>query len=103
MYWLKEQNFRQCRNGAFVGSANSTRQRWGCFSIEIQRANFFHIFGNNLKIRPVRPIKMAPLLMETFHMTPYWQKSAQRSRRRSPDKTREKKEKDKDKEEKKNK
>ena len=37
---------------------------------------------------------MAPLLMETFHMTPYLQKSAQRSRR-SPDKTRKKKDKDK--------
>ena len=59
MYWLKEQDFRECRNGAFVGSANSTRQRWGCFSMEIQRANFFHIFGNNLKIRAVRPIKIS--------------------------------------------
>ena len=38
---------------------------------------------------------MAPLFMETFHMTPYLQKSAQRSQRRSPDKTRGKKEKDK--------
>ena len=38
---------------------------------------------------------MAPLLMETFHMTPYLQKSAQRSWRRSSDKTRRKKEKDK--------
>ena len=44
---------------------------------------------------------MAPLLMETFHMTPYLQKSAQRSWRRSPDKTRRKKEKDKDKKKKK--
>ena len=59
MYWLKEQDFRECRNGAFVGSANSTRQRWGGFSIEIQRAHFFHIFGNKLKIRPVRPIKIS--------------------------------------------
>ena len=46
---------------------------------------------------------MAPLLMETFHMTPYLQKSAQRSRRRSPDKTREKKEKEKEKDKKKKK
>ena len=23
MYWLKEQDFHDCRNGAFVGSANS--------------------------------------------------------------------------------
>ena len=46
---------------------------------------------------------MAPLLIETFHMTPYLQKSAQRSRRRSPDKTRGKKEKAKDKKKKKNK
>ena len=44
---------------------------------------------------------MAPLLIETFHMTPYLQKSAQRSQRRSPDKTREKKEKEKDKKKKK--
>ena len=43
---------------------------------------------------------MAPLLMETFHMTPYLQKSAQQSWR-SPDKTRRKKEKEKDKEKKK--
>ena len=55
MYWLKEQDFCECRNGAFVGSANSIRR----FSIEIQRAKFFDIFGNNLKIRPVRPIKIS--------------------------------------------
>ena len=24
MYWLKEQDFHECRNGAFLGSANST-------------------------------------------------------------------------------
>ena len=94
MYWLKEHDFHNCRNGAFVGSAEV-----GMVRNRNAKGKFFsfHIFGNNLKVRPVRAIKleMAPLLMETFHMTRYLQKSAQRSRRRSPDKTRKKKEKDK--------
>ena len=52
MYWLKR--LHNCRNGAFVGSANLTWQRWGWFWLV-----FFHIFGNNLKIRPVRAIKIS--------------------------------------------
>ena len=45
MYWLKEQEFDDCRNAAFIGSANSTwQQRQGWFAIEIQRTNFRAFF-----------------------------------------------------------
>ena len=42
-----------------------------------QRAKFGHIFVNYLKIRPVRPTEITDYStpMETFHLTPYLQKS----------------------------
>ena len=59
MYWLKEQDFKWL-------------QKWGIcwfskcgFTAEVRmvrnrnpKANFFHIFGNNWKIRPVKAIKI---------------------------------------------
>ena len=40
---------------------------WGWFAIKIQRANFVHIFGNDLKIRPVRPIKITDGTTQSPH------------------------------------
>ena len=57
MHWLEGQEFRDCKC-------------LGRMTIEIQREQFFHIFGNNLKIRPTK-ITDYITPMETFDLTPY--------------------------------
>ena len=45
----------------------------GWIAIEIQREKFFDIFGNNLKIMPIRPTEITDCstAIKTFDLTPY--------------------------------
>ena len=60
LHWLEGHEFRDCKC-------------LGGFTIEIQSEKVFHIFGNNLKIRPIRPTEITGYItpMETFDLTPY--------------------------------
>ena len=59
MYWLKEQDLNDCRNGHLLVRQMRLDSRGGNGSQQKSKDKiFFHIFGNNLNIRPDRAIKI---------------------------------------------